>query len=919
MWSAYIAVPAAGWGWLDGPPLGRLEAAALALVWWAWSTSRRLPGARVLAVLAVAKVALAGVFVDRGFTARYYSNDTWSAPVERSVEFPGRDFTRRDERLVFGVPGMADLPLHFFNDLRFNYFLPDHPRRDRLPYSIEWRGHVWQDGSRPVAAVYMDAGNGVSGELSIDERPVITFDDPLPRLQSLALQPGWHRLVIRIKAPYGASRRIEAGELVDGVKRPFDASRGVVAPAGTARMALDGVLRQVSRILDAVTMSWLVLLVVSSARQAWRQVRFGRLLWFAAIIEAFTFAGRYANATVVLSGGDDWLAYESFSRAIALGDWIVAGQNDAFYYQPLYSYFLAVTHLLFGDDLFGAVLVQRLLLAATVGWVAAITRDLFGSRAGVIALVGGGAFLYVKVGYWTHELLTEMLFVPLLVAWVAMVVRMAVDGTTTARAAAAGVLGGFTTLTRSTFLLTWPPTLVLLGASLRARRALVLAALLATMMPVIGMATLRNWIVADRLVLVASSLGNNLQMGNPPTFPLAPTPPERIAAYERLGLENSVRTVIEFALQTPGEFTRGLYNKALYTVGFFRLSRLPGGENMRTSWLYVGMWVLSIAGAIRLPREARSSAAVWLPASVALSHFVVSVVIIPFGYGDRYILPLYPLLIPYAAFAVEPLPSAAHRLSTWLRAVVPPAAAWIGRTASAVFDPVLQRRRLWLYLGYMAAVSLSLDWQPDESDALDLATALLLPAAAFGVTRLTRSERVQRLVGGAIWTMAFMAIARGGSRAVSAINDPLFWGLMAVVTVGSSAVTSRWPTVSAALATIAGGCTMAAVMLPAFPGFESTFPGLDVATIGKSLTALSQQLGLFGAVCLLGVWVQGIIGPRPHAPSSWKQRIVGGTRGALLAAFILTFAGALPVVGIDARLWFVTLGALLGLVEAARV
>ena len=86
-WSAYVAVPAAGWGWLDGVPIGPFEAAAIALVWWAWAAGRHLPGLRMLVVLAVAKVVLGGLFVDRGFAARYYANDTWAAPVERSIEF----------------------------------------------------------------------------------------------------------------------------------------------------------------------------------------------------------------------------------------------------------------------------------------------------------------------------------------------------------------------------------------------------------------------------------------------------------------------------------------------------------------------------------------------------------------------------------------------------------------------------------------------------------------------------------------------------------------------------------------------------------------------------------------------------------------------------------------------------------------
>lgn len=897
-------------------PFGWLEAAALALVWWTWAAGRRLPGTRVLVVLALAKLALGGVFVDRGFAARYYANDAWTPPAERSIEFRGEPFTRRDERLAFGTGAARDLPLYFFNNVQWNYYQPSEPRRDRLAYSAEWSGFLRADAASTDTTFYVDSGPGISIELSIADRTIIGSDPDSPPVASVRLDPGWHALTIRARAPYGASRTIEAGEIVDGTRRPFDGRRVLLSPAGAVRRAIDAALRWTTRLVDAAMLSWLGLLVLLCARDAARDRRLGRLLWLGAIAEALWYAAPHLGRLTILSGGNDWLMYEHLSRAIALGDPLLrepgpgAGQGGPFYFQPFYPYFLAVTHLSFGDDLFGAVLVQRLLLVAAIAWAASTTKHLFGARAGWIAVIGGGIVLYAKGGRWTDVLLSEALFMPLPVGWTAMLVALAAGQPSWPRAATAGVVGGIATLTRSTLLMGWPPVLLLWWASLRSHRGRLLPALLLTMLAVVGLATLRNWVVADRFVPVATSFGINLYLGNQPTRPLDPAPPGRLLMYERLGLEPNVRTVAEFAIQAPGDLARGLGNKALYTVGFFGWSGLDGGIGI--SWLYVGMWVFAIGGAIRI--LATSSApwgpAVWIPAAGALSHFAAVVLVFPHGYTDRLIVPLYPLLIPYAAYAVQPMLPIFVRVAASLRAVPRMwrmSALWIHRHLWPLVQPIVQERRNWTYLAYTAAVVYWLQ-------GLELLTALMLPAAAVAVARLTRGELVHRLVGGTLWAAALVRIATAGSLSPEALHDPLFWGLVAAVALGVSAVTGRWRVVATALAAVAGGCTMVAILLPALPGFDTAFPDLDVTTVHRSITALAQQLGLPGALGLFAIWIQGIVagGARDAGPG----RMTATARGALLAGLILALAGAVPGAGVDARLWLALLGVLLGLVEA---
>jgi len=127
-------------------------------------------------------------------------------------------------------------------------------------------------------------------------------------------------------------------------------------------------------------------------------------------------------------------------------------------------------------------------------------------------------------------------------------------------------------------------------------------------------------------------------------------------------------------------------------------------------------------------------------------------------------------------------------------------------------------------------------------------------------------------------------------------------------------VSGRWPLAAAGTAALAAGCTVVAVLLPAFPDFASTFPNLDPLTIRRSTGAFSERFGVAGTWCLLGIWVQGIAASARREVST--SRVVAAARGALFAALLLSLAGAVPGLRVNERLWPVMLGILLGLVEA---
>jgi hypothetical protein len=907
-WSVYILAPASGWGWLDGIPLEWHEAGALTLVWWTWAGARRLPATRICIALAVAKLALGGVFVERGLAARYYANDSWTAPAERSIDFRGEPFTRRDDRVAFDPDRGPHLPLHFFNDLRFNFYRSEEPERERLAYSVEWTGVLAGDSDAAERVFYLDAGTDVSSSLSIDGRPLLTLDTRSRRSDPVRLESGWHALTVMVSAPYGASRRIEAGEIVDGMRQPFDGDRVYLHPAGSVRLTVDTALRWITKLIDVAVVSWLAWLGLSFLVRTTPVRRIAALLWLGGFVEALLFAYPYVGRLVLIRGGDDWLAYESYARAIALGDVIRAGLDGPFYYQALYPYFVALTHLVFGEEHFAVVFAQRALLVATIGWTAQTTRLLFGAGAGWIAALAGGAFLYAKVGRWTTVVLAEPFFIPLLVGWVALLVKAALDEPSRSRVVAAGIVGGVATLARTTLLLAWPPTLLLWWASLRNRRghADAVVTLVVIMLGVVALLSVRNWMVTSRWIPLPTSFAVNVHLGNTPTRPLDPAPPARQAIYDRLGLAPQVRVVSEFAIQAPDDFARGLANKALYTVGLMGWSGLPGGSGI--AQLYVGAWLLALLGAVRTFRApVPLSPVVWLPATGALSHAAAVVLIFPHGYTDRLILPLYPLLIPYAAYALEPLlqviPRAATRLGVFVAVAADATRGWTGRHLTPRIRRLLQRRRNWLYLAYTAAAVFG----PEP------VAALVLPAAAFTVSRLTARERVHVSVGSGLWALALVRTAAAGSQSAAALTDPLFWGLLAVLALGVSAVAGRWPVGAVTAAALAGAFTTVATLLPLIPDCESSLPRADLATFRESMVALAQQFGPVGALCLVGLWIQAIL---TGGARGAMGRLAGAARAALAASLVLALAGAVPGAAVDVRVWLLVLGTLVGLVEA---
>jgi hypothetical protein len=678
LWLLYFLVPSEG-RLVDGLPLGRLDTIGVVLVVWIAAHRVRIAGAWIAAGAAVAfAVMSAAVPGHAGLNARYFATTAADGAHERSVEYRGRDFTRIDARLDFSR-GQHDFPLAFFNDhTRFNFMREGEPNRRFLGFAAAWTGWWWSEGG--PRTLFLRAPQA-SATLAIDTVPVLTATpESADQTTERDVSAGWHRVHITFSSPYGAPREFSIGEMRDGVPVPFSALTTRTDRIDQRQRVVERALAIGKPVADAIALSWLSvlagLLVVRRAGELWR----GRLAApgaalaiFAAggAIEAMRFAWPWAERLRLMAAGDDTMVYEGYARDILLNGVLMngglpLGQGEPFYFQAFYPYFLASMHALFGEGFFGALFVQRFLVALTAVTITRMAMALRGSQVWPVALLVSTSFLYWKLAPISADLLSEALYVPLLMAWTLSCLVLG-SNPTPARAAWAGFMGGLTVITRTTSLLAWP--LVWTALFLRLRhspaRARTITVLIASSLAVFSLIAVRNALVSHRFAPMPTEFGITLRGGNEPPGGLQMST-ARKAVYDRLRLDGHTAEVIEYAFAAPGAFTANLGRKALFVLGFYEVW-VPGWGY---SPVYIAAWVSALAGCYFLRRgstlrlaSARSGQAnpitSWLPLAIALTQYAVMVIVYP--KGERLIVPIHTLLIPYSAIAAYELWARATR------------------------------------------------------------------------------------------------------------------------------------------------------------------------------------------------------------------------------------------------------------------
>lgn len=677
---AYLLVAGHPLAWLFGVPLSLAAIVILILVaGWVTATRGRAPGAAWFAVGLVALLSAkfaSGAFAPAyGLSAEYRTGST-AAGVERSTDWPGLAATRIDGALAFRG---ADFPVHFFNDAhRFNYFTAAAPRRDALPFDVGWRGYFWartpgeyrfelEANGRASLAV----GESVGGSTEIESGLRVRTTNA-----TVELSPGLHPIAIRFARPAE-----EMPWLVVSVVEPGGAA-AVLGPPLTVRAAIepsrlefDWALVGLARVIDLAFVTLLVGLVVlhmARGRRACSTAPADRLerpllgLYTVAALLAELWSHRpLLGQTILLSGGNDWLAYEGFARQVVLDGPLLTegkalGQGAAFYYQPLYIYWLALAHWVGGEGLFAPLYGNAVLGVLTALLVYALARELFGRAAAAAALLVFTVLRATVFAPTAGLLLSENLLFPLVPLFLLLLARAATGGRLVP-VVMAGVALGLGGLTRTTPLALMPIAALVLAVAnrrlglTRSAAATRVAAFGAACLLTLSPATARNYLVSGKPVLITTSTSANLWETHRPSAQVDLSRIDRDSLYEALDLDRYTREVLEYIRQDPLGYAASMAAMGLFAVG---VVGAPDGV-LEVHVGLLGMTFAYVATTLALPRA--RALPTWFLHGYVLSHLALMSLFLSNQYGFRLILPMYVAMTPIVGLGLAAAGAAVAR------------------------------------------------------------------------------------------------------------------------------------------------------------------------------------------------------------------------------------------------------------------
>jgi cytochrome c-type biogenesis protein CcmH/NrfG len=205
--------------------------------------------------------------------------------------------------------------------------------------------------------------------------------------------------------------------------------------------------------------------------------------------------------------------HDMWAREIAAGKPFAEG---SYFRAPLYFWFLGLLYKVSGTDYFVIRLVQSILGSLSCGLVYLIGRRALGRTvSGIAALACSTYWILI---YFDGELLLTALTV-FLYLLVLLALMRASERPTLLRCAVAGLLLGVSALARPNILLFAPFVagwLLLLNRPSWREGLRAAAVFCFTVALAIAPVTVRNWIVGNEFVLIASHGGLNLYIGNNP-------------------------------------------------------------------------------------------------------------------------------------------------------------------------------------------------------------------------------------------------------------------------------------------------------------------------------------------------------------------------------------------------------------------
>ena len=629
----YLLMPSAGASPLGSWPLTPLGTAVFAIaVSVAFLATRvRGPGSpgrltAVVVLLMAARIVLATMAVDEGWLARYYTNASWSGQPEWSSDFRRTDATRIDRALAFEA---GTLPIHFLNDADFS---DGNEREISLPLTVEWSGVFSVADRTPI-----DVEIAANGEASVLVDGTGVASTSAGTTDRATVAAGAHRAVVRYRKPAGITAVLSVSLRHAGTGQALEVFPAGVDPRRRPMVDVFAVA------IDVIALLTLLAITVATLLSAWRsadrvQAMVGATVLIVLGVQGYLTALPHAHQFGTLTGGDDWLGFESRSRDIlqngplmTLGEPL--GQGVAYFYHPFYSYVLALVHAVTGESLFGPIFVHFLILAATALLMWSFARSLFGTVAASCALAALLAVFELDfIRYYTITLLSENVYVLTVTLCLLAFARWARTGRVAALIQA-GAWAGISAATRPAMMMFLLPALaVTMAIAFRQRRgwwpwqAAGIAG--ASWMAVVLPFTIRNWVVARRLVLISDGLGGGFIVHNVPPGVDAAT---YLNSYTG-GIGNSLAVLWRVAIEHPVAVASLQLQKLGFTLGMVHWfdGYRPHPELAAITLLYLLMMVMS-------PVMRRTE--VWPIHAFVLSHVASMALTSPWNYGYRLILP----------------------------------------------------------------------------------------------------------------------------------------------------------------------------------------------------------------------------------------------------------------------------------------
>jgi hypothetical protein len=635
--------------------------AALALPWLGWRTVG-VVCAGLLAAMGL-HLAASAVGPPDGLSASYWPSATPNGAPERSTDFAWlSDATRIETNL--DLRG-EDFGVHFFNDAsRFNVGADVQPGRDQLPFSVHWDGWLVAQSNGPRRFVVESNG---PAEVWLDQKPLPANDS------TVDVSTGLHQLRVEYSRPEAKVPRLRvqwqrqpSGGLVtlggqdvrwreDNAGQSTDAAVGVMSAGQSRASTALGVMAAVLGI--GVVLVWLALglrrLLREGTNAAWWRASLG-LLPVAFLVYGLLLEAPIVGRATILSGLDDWLIYESSARDILLNGLLMdGGQGHAapFYGQPLYPYVLALAHRITGESLFGPIALQFAALGLVVLGTAVLARRCFGGLLdGLVAAAALLVLLQLEPEHFkiARQLFNENLYMPLVMASLVVLVGLARRNRPPRfwMLLLSGGLLGLTAISRSQFLLCVPFALLVLWLAWR-RPGGGWSALLGTVLVAIGLTlavlpvTARNWIVSGQFVPISSSGGASLlEFHRPPPGLVDQQALQDDPLYNALHLDQSTRTVLEFARSDPRGYLGTLLPLAAHSVG------LQGRNDPGVYWPLLATTLLYL-GSFALKRTRQLH--VWPVHAFVGSHLLILTLFEADTYGYRLVMPMYAPMVAVAA------------------------------------------------------------------------------------------------------------------------------------------------------------------------------------------------------------------------------------------------------------------------------